>query len=384
MKIALVHKRLDLNGGTERDLYQTAEGLRDLGHEVHLFCSEYGVPAPQGTLGHVVPVLPLGRSLRLWSFAWRAPGKIKRQPCDIVVGFGRMLSQDVLRSGGGTHRGFLQRMGQHRGVARRLWQSVSPYHQSLLQIEKRQFSDHRLRCIIAVSDEVREDIEANYPGASGKITVLYNGVDQRRFHPSRRATMRAALRSRWNVPGAAPLVLFVGSGFARKGLDRLISIWDRPKLRESYLLVAGSDSRVGHYKSWARAVAGDRIVFVGRQDDIENYYACADLVALPALQEAFGNVVLESLAAGVPVVVSREVGAGAILTGRLRQGIIKDAGDPNQLEGGISQMLEQGAQPEVQQAARQLGEQYSWDKHFRRLEAHLKEVAHRSGAVRVS
>ena len=37
MKIALAHKQLDLKGGTERDLYRTAEGLRDLGHEVHLF-----------------------------------------------------------------------------------------------------------------------------------------------------------------------------------------------------------------------------------------------------------------------------------------------------------------------------------------------------------
>ena len=58
MKIALVHKRLDLNGGTERDLFQTAEGLRDLGHEVHLFCSEYGVPAPRDVIVHHVPVIP--------------------------------------------------------------------------------------------------------------------------------------------------------------------------------------------------------------------------------------------------------------------------------------------------------------------------------------
>lgn len=43
MKIALVHKRLDLKGGTERDLFKTAEGLRDLGHEIHLFCGEFGV-----------------------------------------------------------------------------------------------------------------------------------------------------------------------------------------------------------------------------------------------------------------------------------------------------------------------------------------------------
>src|SRR3972149_3569643 len=77
MKIALVHKRLDLRGGTERDFYRTAEGLRDLGHEVHLFCSEYGVKPPPDTVAHRIPVLPVGRTARLWSFALSAPAIIR-------------------------------------------------------------------------------------------------------------------------------------------------------------------------------------------------------------------------------------------------------------------------------------------------------------------
>src|SRR5512145_3575972 len=81
LKIALVHKRLDLNGGTERDLFTTAEGLRDLGHDVHLFCSEFGVPAPFGVSAHRIPVPPLGRSIRLWSFATIAAGVVKRSGC---------------------------------------------------------------------------------------------------------------------------------------------------------------------------------------------------------------------------------------------------------------------------------------------------------------
>src|SRR5262245_64085500 len=90
LKIALMHKRLDLKGGTERDLFKTAEGLRDLGHEVHLFCSEFGVAPPAGVRAHRVPVLPPGRTLRLWSFAWFAPRIINNAACDVVVSFGRL------------------------------------------------------------------------------------------------------------------------------------------------------------------------------------------------------------------------------------------------------------------------------------------------------
>jgi len=384
LKIALVHKRLDLNGGTERDLYQTAEGLRDLGHQVHLFCSEYGVTAPRGTSGHTIPVVRLGRTLRLWSFALLAPKIIENHQCDVVVSFGRLLSQDILRSGGGTHRGFLLRMGQQQGGWRRLWQRLSIYHQSVLMIEEKQFSDGHFKKVIAVSDEVKCDIESNYQVNQDKIAVLYNGVDQQRFHPSRRAKVGDTLRARWKVPSEAQLVLFVGSGFSRKGLDRLITIWHRPPLSQAYLMVAGDDGRMGHYQNWAKSVAGERILFVGRQDDIENYYAMADLVALPALQEAFGNVVLESLASGVPVVVSREVGAGALLTGCLRQGIVEDAGDAEQLEARLSTMLEHCAKPEFRNAARQLGEQHSWNGYFHGLEAILNDVCHGPAAIRVS
>src|SRR3990170_7547513 len=128
MKIALVHKRLDLRGGTERDFHRTAEGLRDLGHEVHLFCGEYGVEPPYNTVAHRVPVLPLGRTARLWSFALFAPAIIRRYHCDVVVSFGRMLMADIVRSGGGSHRGFLERLGEQGGLRRRLWQRLGPFH----------------------------------------------------------------------------------------------------------------------------------------------------------------------------------------------------------------------------------------------------------------
>jgi UDP-glucose:(heptosyl)LPS alpha-1,3-glucosyltransferase len=374
MKVALAHKRLDLKGGTERDLYRTAEGLRDLGHEVHLFCAEFEVEAPRDTFSHRIPALPLGRSARLWSLAGWGPGTIRKHRCDLVVGFGRMAEQDVVRSGGGTHRGFLQRLGEQGGVRQRLWPRLSLYHRSLLALESRQYSAGRFSQIIAVSNEVKRDIIDQYAVPAERITVLYNGVDHERFHPSLRNRWRCLVRRELGIPERAPVVLFVGSGFRRKGLDRLLAIWNFSSVQNVYLLVVGDDARLSQYRVRANAAAGERIIFAGRQEAVERYYSAADAVALPSIQEAFGNVVLEGLSCGLPVVVARGVGAAEILDGSLTEGIVNNPEDPAELAQKITAQLRRAKDPACGAEARRLGEGYSWRHHFHKLESVLMEV----------
>jgi len=374
VKIALVHKRLDLNGGTERDLFRTAEGLRDVGHDVHLFCGEYRVAAPLGVTPHRIPAIRLGRTAQLLSLALRLPKIIEQAGCDLVLSFDRIPDCDVLRCGGGTHRGFLSRLGEEGGALGRLWQNTSAYHQTLLALEKRQYLSKRVKKIVAVSAEVKRDIMFNYGVPSDRISVLYNGVDHRRFHPEKRAQSGQSVRARWNIPSHAPLVLFIGSGFRRKGLDRLLSIWNSPKLVSVYLLVVGSDARLGRYRAWADSIRPGRIVFAGRQDKVENYYGAADMVALPSLQEAFGNVVLEALASGLPVLVSRAVGAAEILRGRLAGGIVDRPGDAAELSAKLVSLLDKAGEESLRQEARSIGEAYSWERHFLELDALLREV----------
>ena len=360
-----------MKGGTERDLFRTAEGLRDLGHEIHLFCGEFGVPPPEGTRAHKVPYWPFGRTAGLLSFALAGPKVVRLQNCHIVVGFGRMIQQDILRSGGGTHKLFLQRM--QGDMARSLWQRVSVYHQSVLAVERLQFRPGHYRKILAVSCEVKRDIMAAYGVPDERISVIYNGVDHDRFHPRHRSQAREKLRRQWGIPREAQVVLFVGSGFKRKGLDRLIRAWESPQLSGAYLLVVGDDAQRSRYGAWAKSVAEGRILFTGRQKEIESYYGAADLLALPALQEAFGNVVLEALASGLPVLLSQEVGAAEILEGELKQGVLMSPDDPAELATMILSLLNPARHQILSEKARKLGERYSWQNHFRALETYLLE-----------
>ena len=120
----------------------------------------------------------------------------------------------------------------------------------------------------------------------------------------RAATGRARAPRPAFPTGRAPL-LFVGSGFERKGLATAIEALAALGDRGSRLLVLGKGDR-GAYRQPRRAARRRRArrAGSGRGHDIERWYAAADVVVLPTRYEPFGNVHLEALASGVPVVTS--------------------------------------------------------------------------------
>ena len=375
MKIGLANKQLDLRGGTERDFYRTAEGLRDLGHEVHLFCGEFRVPPPAGTQAHKVPCIRLGRTAQLLSFANLGPMVIRPHNCDVVLSFGRMISQDILRSGGGSHRVYIEKMSPGEGALRRLWHRISLYHRSVLGLEMLQFQPDAYSQILAVSQEVKREILQTYGVPEDRIVVIYNGVDLYRFHPGNREKVRVKIKQKWGIPPEAPLVLFVGSGFLRKGLDRLFRGWGAASLRTVYLLVVGDDLHWNRYRQRAETHGQGRIILTGRQSNIEDYFAAADIFAFPALQEAFSDVILEALASGVPVITTPIVGAAEQLKGPLREGILANADDSREMEEKILWMLDRDRWPSLSKEARRIAENFTWKNHFQELETYLMKVA---------
>ncbi|MDH3444042.1 MAG: glycosyltransferase, partial [Deltaproteobacteria bacterium] len=90
--------------------------------------------------------------------------------------------------------------------------------------------------------------------------------------------------------------------------------------------------------------------------------------------EAFGNVVLEGLSCGLPVVVTRGVGAAEVLQGPLAQGVVNNPNDPAELVKKLTLQLGRSREPDFAQKARSFAEQYSWQNHFHKLESVLMEA----------
>ena len=367
MRVALMHRRL-AGGGTEGDLRRLASGLAARGHDVHVFCARARADVPGVTVRRV-PVVRAGRLARLLSFAFAAPRLVARERWDVVVGFGRTPRQDVVRVGGGTHRAYLARMraaGLRRG-------SLGPYHRAILWLERRQFSAGGHRRVLAVSERVRDEVTRDYGVPRERIAVIYNGVDLERFDPAARTALGPRVRHELGITNGARLCVAVGSGFRRKGFDLLLGLWRRDPLPDTVLVLVGDDEHLGAYRREAEALRG-RVMVTGPRADVEAFFAAADVVCVPSRQEAFGNVVLEACAAGVPVVTSRRAGAAELLDGALDSLVVDDPEDLEAIRRAVARALGPDG-PSLGAAARRLAERLPWAAHIERVERFLAEVA---------
>jgi UDP-glucose:(heptosyl)LPS alpha-1,3-glucosyltransferase len=175
---------------------------------------------------------------------------------------------------------------------------------------------------------VRDDILRHYRVPAERLHVIENAIDPAFYRRPDDAEARGRItRTSLGVPGDAPLWLFVGSGFQRKGLDAALYALARPSVR-GHLTVVGRDHRSRRYRRLAaRLGVAQRVHFVGRESDVRPYYWAADALIHPALYEPYGLVALEAMAAGLPVLGSRQCGAANALIRHGENGFLYDALD---------------------------------------------------------
>jgi UDP-glucose:(heptosyl)LPS alpha-1,3-glucosyltransferase len=363
MKLAIVSRPFAFHGGVQTATAGLVEALWRHGHEVHLYTPGGQPPVPGATL-HGLPV-PRGPSVArvLWLVV-AASRALRAAEYDVVQSHERTLRQDIYRAGEGCHRAYLAaRPSRGRHV----------YHAVMLVLERRVFQ--ATPRIVAIARRGQEEVERLYRLPAGRVRVIYNGVDLARFHPDNRARYRGALLAEAAAPPDAFVVLFVGSGFERKGLDTLIDALARLEHRGWRLLVVGKGDADAYRARAGRRGIAERIVWAGPRADIERWYGAADLVALPSRYEPFGNAHLEALASGVPVVSSTAAG-GAELIEDGRNGAVVAPDDPGGLAAAIDRLAALPARS-LGEAARRSAEPFTYAAQvgaFERLYAQIPLV----------
>ena len=349
LNIAVVVKSFIATGGSERYAFEVTRRLLDKGHAVDLYARTVDMQHAAGLgIHHVLKGSRVSSVLDSVTFARETSRMLKAKKYDVIHSHERGYAQDILTIHTFSYRGSMSKYPLLKMIHRVY---LSPRSALYLWLENRQMKSPWL---IAVSDTIKRDILEFYPN-SRRITVIPPGVDTEKFNPNSVLEQRERIRKEKNVADDEMVVLFVGSEFRRKGLDRLITAL-RPGMR---LFVVGEGERLRYYQNLVeKSGNADKITFEGHSKDVGNYYALADVVVLPSRSEAFGMSILEGMSCGHPVVASAVSGVSSLIEPGVNGFLFEHSRD---LSAIFERLMDPLERRRLGIEARKKTENYSWN-----------------------
>jgi UDP-glucose:(heptosyl)LPS alpha-1,3-glucosyltransferase len=372
MKIALVRQRYNPYGGAERFVERAMSALAAQDVELTLLARAWsGGDAGGGRRMIRCDPFYIGRVWRDWSFARAVCAALKSQAFDLVQSHERIACCDIYRAGDGVHRQWLANRRRAAGPWERLALALNPYHWYVLAAERRMFQSPRLRMVICNSHMVKEEVRRHFGLDEARLRVIYSGVDLTAFHPDLRRAWRARKREELGIAPAAPVFLFVGSGFGRKGLPQLLRALSG--VRDAHLVVVGADKELARMRAANRA--SGRVHFTGGQDDVKPWYGMADCFVLPTLYDPFPNAALEAMACGLPVITSLQCGAAELIESGVEGYVCRNPLDVVELARCLSLAAAPGQAERMGAAARRKAESFGLERMAQQLTALYQELA---------
>ncbi len=240
---------------------------------------------------------------------------------------------------------------EYYDIRRRLWHWSVGFRRTL----------HRADAIIAVSEFTKQQLVDVLHVPPSKITVVYQGIDAKRFHSDLSESHLRDVRNRYGLPGE--YVFYCGTLEPRKNVERLIGAWERMEHRIP-LVIAGKPG--WKYRAiFNRAKKSPRarmIQFLGfvAEADKPALYKLAAVTAFPSLYEGFGLPVLESMAVGTPVVTSQVTSLPEVCGSA---GVLVDPYDEAAIATGLDSVVgDRALRASLAAEGLMRAKEFSWDK----------------------
>lgn len=249
------------------------------------------------------------RLLQAFSFNLAVEAYLRKTKPNHIFSFDRVITFTHMHGGGGTHRTFLNIKNANSGFFSRNLRRASLFHRYTLHVEKKGFFNPRLKKVQCASSLVKKDIINDYGLPETKLDVIPNGIDWHtigQVFVQRQKTI-TDLSHHCDLDPSRSYLLFLGSGFERKGLD--IAIRGMPHMPEHFDLLVVGKGRTAFYRNLAQKLSIDhRIHFLGPQNEGWKYCALCKALVLPSRYEPFGIAAAEANAMGIPVLISDQTG----------------------------------------------------------------------------
>ncbi|MGI8431684.1 MAG: glycosyltransferase family 4 protein, partial [Chthoniobacterales bacterium] len=261
--IGLVRRGHSFSGGAEAYLKRLARGLQRTGHETRLF-TDASWPASEWPYGPIARLR--GETGR--RFADELEKAKPSEHCDQLLSLERVWRCDVYRAGDGIHRVWLERRAAAASIAKRFIRSFGRSHRETLDLEESLFRGGA-GWVITNSELVKAEAQKVYGYPAAQIDVVPNGVPLADFRGT--AELRATRREQLGLGPEEVAVLFVGSGFERKGLRYA---------REAVESLGGNFRLLVAGRGWRRPRGSRFVRMLGSVRELRALYAAAGIFLL--------------------------------------------------------------------------------------------------------
>jgi glycosyltransferase involved in cell wall biosynthesis len=378
LRLAVASPFVDRRHGTERAVAELLERLAGkYGCEVYLYAQRVenlrascrgDVPSEDtGTIiWRRIPSVPgphlLGfiswYLLNRWRRAWDR--YVHRIAFDFVFPPGINCSDaDVVFVHAVFHRlAELQRLSPQRGL-RAIHRRA--YYRMVCGLERRIYSNPWV-ALAAVSRHTARQLERFF--GRNDVTVIPYGVDADFFRPEALVSLREAARQTWNIASRDIVLVLIGNDWRNKGLPALLEAITLCRELPLRLLVVGQDDPAPFAARVRQLDLAGRVAFALPSSDVRTFYAAADILAVPSLEDSFNLPALEAMACGIPVILSPEAGVSEWITPGEDAILLRDPLDVRELAQAIRLLI---ADPErmarLGQNAVRTASTLTWDRH---------------------
>lgn len=286
-------------GGQQKNFLKIAKVCLDRGHQVDVFTSSWQGEIPDGFQVLILPIQGFTNHRRRESMAKQLNRSVADKHYDAIIGFNKMPGLDVYYAADTCYAA----KADEKSFLYRITERCRSY----LRMEKAVFGRSSITEILLLSEKEKAVFMYYYGTPEHRFHLLPPGISKDCLaHPNLKQ-IREELRLELNIGLETNVVLLVGSSFKTKGVDRAIhAITALPKLlrEKTILLIVGQDNpRFFRWLAWRLGVT-DRVRFVGGRDDIRRFFMAADFLLHPARRENTGTVLIEAMAAGLPVLAT--------------------------------------------------------------------------------
>lgn len=356
-KIAIVIPKYGLLGGAEQFVAELTDRLiTSTGYDFYVYANRWETSAAPITFNHV-PIISFPKFLTTLSFAYFSRRRLKRDNFSLVHSHERIFTADIFTMHGIPHRYWV------RNIRRK---QMSLFDLATAWIEKKLVYEGNCKKFIAVSSLTKNIFLQEYNIDPSQVDIIHPGVDLNDYAKQDKASVRKGIRRELGINDTDPVILFASMNFEIKGLDDILFSLSRLKAQnpKSKLIVAGKGNIKKYTLIAQRSGIGSDVIFTGpvSKERLIQMYLASDLYIMLSKFDTFGMVVLEAMAAGLPVIISGNVGAKDIVQEGKNGFIIDEISDHASIAAKINLLLDENVRRRMSAAAYQTAAENTWDK----------------------